>query len=169
MTETRFIIADDRMPSRLAGAYVKWQLTRPSSVVLFSVVSALTLGASVFAAITGNATLLLPILLWLVVMSLFAVLTFTMVRASCRSAYPPGADLGARVNDETLWVQSATGTSELRLSALTKVFDRPAVVILKTSSLAGGATILPRELFTDEDIARLQAAAAPAAQLSRRR
>ncbi|MGC3986516.1 MAG: hypothetical protein QM777_18295 [Pseudorhodoferax sp.] len=152
----------------MARAYTAWQLTRPSGIALMVALGILALvvlvgvglqlgrhlalGTPVDASVLGFVPL--PVLLY----AAYAAFCYVYARIVCRRSYPAGAEYGIRVDDDDLWSQTPHGTSELRFSAIRKVYDRRPVLILRVASLVGGVAMLPRDPLTDDDVARLLAA-----------
>jgi len=158
--DTRTMIADDTLPARLAGAYVKWQVSRGWWVALLIVAVVAVVLTLTLAFLTRDATLLVLTAIWLVAIGCIPLASYTGTRRSARRGYPAGTLIEAKVGEDALHVASALGTSEVRFAAFRAVHDRPPAVIIRLTTAAGAALLLPRELFTDADIARLRSSTA---------
>lgn len=156
---TRSMVADDDLPRRLARSYLRWQLSRGWWIALFVLAAVLVLAAALLTIFSRGATLLLLTGLWLVLIAVIPVSSYLLTLRSARRGYPAGSTIEARVGDDSLYLASALGTSEVRFAALRSVDERHDAVIVRLTSAGGAALLMPRALFTGDDIARLRAAA----------
>ncbi len=162
LAPTRSVTPDERMPHRMALAYVRWQLrvmwpfwTLMCVVLVFCLVIGLVVGLTA----RSDVPLLALTALFAVLLASMNLLAYVRVRRACAHAYPAGSHVELRVGESTMWARSAVGTSEVSLTAVNKVYDlRPAAVVLRVKNVAGGVAIFPGGLFTDDDLARLRAA-----------
>lgn len=156
---TRSMTADADLPRRLARSYLRWQLSRGWWIALFVLAAVLVLAALAVTILSRGATLLLLTGLWLVLIAAIPLSSYLLTLRSARRGYPAGSTIEARVGDDTLYLASALGTSEVRYAALRSVDERRDALIVRLTSAAGAALLIPSALFTEDDVARLRAAA----------
>lgn len=155
-TPTRTAVADAGLPSRLAGGFLRWQLTRPAWIVILAVVAVAVVGAVFLGVATRDATLLVLAGIWVIAVALILLVSHAQTRRSVRAAHPAGSTASVSLMPEHLRVTSVLGTTELRYAAIRRVFATPTVIVLRTANSPVGV-VLPPELLTDADVALLRA------------
>ncbi|MFV0372486.1 YcxB family protein [Microbacterium sp.] len=149
------IRADARMPSRLAGGYVRWLLTRPLSIVLSAIVAAALVLGLIAAALTREATALASVGFLIVIVALLPVIAFTQTRAAVRAAYPVGQSATLELLDDHLHTASRLGASDVRYDAIRRIDTTPTCLLLRLNG-SRVVNVFPRELFSDADLATLR-------------
>ncbi|MCO7204497.1 hypothetical protein NH287_13475, partial [Microbacterium sp. CnD16-F] len=119
----RSLVVDEHLAPRLARGFVRWQLRRPSWILLLSV-TAVVVALSVFLTATGSDGAAWVGVALVVLTSATVIVSWLAVRSSILRAYPVGDAL-----------------------------------LLKVGSWAGGVAVMPRALLSEDEVARLQAAA----------
>lgn len=152
--QTRTVTVDAGLPARLAGAHLRRQLRRGWWIALAVTAGILTLLVGALAALTGDAALLPWVALLIVLVVAIPALSYAIVRRAMRRGFPPGSEISAEVGDDTLLVASALGSSEIRYAAFRRVDVTATALILQLR--ASGTALLPRSLFDDTDLDRLQ-------------
>ncbi|MDJ1114315.1 hypothetical protein [Microbacterium dauci] len=154
--EEREVVADAALSSRLAGAYLRWMLRRPVWLVIEAAAVILLFVAAGLAVATSDATLLVLVALWDVLVLGILLWTYLLTRSNIRRAYPVGSTIGVRVGDDELHMTSPLGTSSIRFSAFRDAITVGDAVLLTTRSRGTGVPVLPRILFPDQELARLR-------------
>ncbi|WP_405374048.1 MULTISPECIES: hypothetical protein [unclassified Microbacterium] len=153
----RSLAVDEGLASRLARAYLRWQIVRPAAIILFALIG-LFIVTGVVLTVSGDRAAALPAVLLSAAVVVIVALWYFGTRASVRQAYPVGSVPTASVTADSLISTTALGSTELRFSALRAVDVAGDAVILRVGPRVAGVAILPRALFTDDDIARLRSA-----------
>lgn len=104
---------------------------------------------SAIAAVVGGAAGLLALILG----------QRRRVRRSFEIACPVGSRIAVQLRPHGIWQSDAQGESEVLFTAARDVAVAPSAVLLRLRA-ANIALAFPRELLTDEEIARLEAAVA---------
>jgi hypothetical protein len=154
--EERSVVADAALSSRLAGAYVRWMLRRPVWLVIetFAVV-ALFVAAGI-AVTTREATLLVLVALWDVLIVGIVAWSYLLTRSNVRRSYPAGSTIGIRLDDHAFHTTSALGTSSLSYTAFRDAIAVGDAVLLRMRSGGPGVALYPRSVFPGDDLTRLQ-------------
>ena len=154
----RSLVVDEHLAPRLARGFLRWQLRRPSWILLLSA-TAVVVALSVFLTATGSDGAAWVGVALVVLVSATVIVSWVAVRSSILRAYPVGSVATATLTDDALHATSALGTSEIRLAAFRRVDAVGDALLLKVGSWAGGVAVMPRALLSEDEVARLQAAA----------
>lgn len=148
-------MADAGLPARLAGAYLRWELSRRRWIAVW-VIGALAAAFAVFVAVVlGEPAVLWLMALWVALIGGIVGLTYGMTRTSVRRAHPVGSTISARVGADGLTYEWAMGRGEVRFAALRAVHATPEAVLVRLHT-SPAVALFPRAVFTDDDLARLQ-------------
>ncbi|SBS72510.1 YcxB family protein [uncultured Microbacterium sp.] len=159
-TSANSIVADAGMPTRLAAAYLRWELSRRRWIAVW-VIGAIGAAFAIFVAVTlGDAAVLWLLALWVALIGAIVGLTYRMTRTSVRRAHPAGSSISVQVGDEGLAYESAMGRGDVRFAALRAVHATPDAVLVRLHT-SPAVALFPRAVFTDDDLARLQRAITP--------
>lgn len=119
----RSLVVDEHLAPRLARGFLRWQLRRPSWILLLSG-TAVVVALSVFLTATGSDGAAWVGVALVVLTSATVIVSWLAVRSSIRRVDAVGDAL-----------------------------------LLKVGSWAGGVAVMPRALLSEDEVARLQAAA----------
>lgn len=151
---TRTLIADDRLAGRLAGAYVRWQVSRGWMIALFVFALLILIAAVALTALTGDPFAAVIGIAYALLVALVPLLSYTATARNVRRLYTVGEPLRLRVDDDAFWMSSPVGEGTTRLDRISHLYDRDPVVIIRLSR--SQAMIVPRALFSDEDVAHIR-------------
>lgn len=158
MEQIRSITADAGLPARLAGAYVRWQVSRGWWIAVWVIAAGALAASVVLAMLTREPTLVLLCALWLLLVTAIPVLSYLTTRSAVARGYPAGSTVEVEVGEESLRTSSALGTSEIRYAAFRRVYVTGELVIVAMGARGAGAAVFPRALFSDADVTHLQRA-----------
>lgn len=151
----RSLVVDEQLASRLARGFLRWQLTRPSWIVLMTA-TALIVILSVFLTATGSEGAAWVGIAMVVVLCGAVIASWIAVRSSILRAYPVGFVATATLTAEGMRATSALGTSDIRYTAFRRVDAAGDALLLKVGSPLGPVAVMPRALLSDADITHLR-------------
>lgn len=152
----RSLVVDEQLASRLARGFLRWQLTRPSWIVLM-ILTALIVVLSILLTLTGGDGAAWIGIVMVILLSVVVIVSWMAVHSSIHRAYPVGSAPTAALTADSLVATSALGTSEIRFSAFRRVDAAGDALLLKVGSTLGPVAVMPRALLSEEDVAHLRA------------
>lgn len=153
---------DPGLATRVARDYAIFFATRVGLIALLAV-TVMSAGLGIWiATLSGEMTLLILACALAALGVVIIGMTFFLTRTAVARAYPPGEPATLELSEDALIAGSFHGRSELKYHSIRRVWVRPASVVMQLRSLAGAHVVFPRELFQDDDLARLNALVAAA-------
>ncbi|MFJ6677691.1 hypothetical protein ACIQLK_01025 [Microbacterium sp. NPDC091382] len=152
----RSLVVDEQLSPRLARGFLRWQLTRPSWIVLLAVTAGIV-ALSIALTLTGSDGAAWLGLVMVILLTAAVIASWVAVRSSIHRAYPVGSEPTAALTADSLIATSALGTSEIRFTAFRRVDAAGDAVLLKVGSRLGPVAVMPRALLSEADIAHLRA------------
>lgn len=153
----------ESMLSAMARDTATYALTRPTAVVawvvlslaLITTVGSLITVSAAGSEVAGDLAWMPPLILFMMVM--FVVMTVTLIKRALRATMPAGSTVSARIGNEHVYVTSTQGRSAVPFTTFRSIRVGRSAVLMQLRGVSV-ATALPRELISDEDLARLRAA-----------
>ncbi|WP_430648124.1 hypothetical protein [Agromyces sp. GXS1127] len=158
---SRSLVVDDRLTQSVTREALAFTLLRPAAIVMWVACGIALLvcvaGIALIAALSSRVSMLIVALgvVLVVLPAAWVVALRISIGRSVRAAYPVGSIASAEVRDHALHTESALGSSDLAYAAIRVLHVGRAVVLLRVGSNSA-VGILPRDVLTDDDLARLR-------------
>jgi hypothetical protein len=152
------ITVDDSLQKRMAKDVVRFQMTRPLSLVMWGAVTLGVVSVIILAVLDPNWVAENAWLLGLMTFAVlfFLVMTAVQVRRSIRLGMPVGTEVSVSVSDGELHASTALGRSDIPIDQLSKVHLAGSVVMVRPKGSPAWAMI-PRATLDDSELAALTA------------